>query len=328
MSASQLNAVTRVNLPPRKVPCKFYMSGVCRRGSACWFKHGNESKELPSLNATFTQHEERGGEAETEEEGGEAAGAAAEVMIDQSAPESDDTRRKPAEEGQDTCCICLEVPKVYGLLLNCSHVFCVDCVRTWRKQEGMGSIIVRTAAADTTSQPPNAGAARRMSVTSLGTHDERGDFTDGTGANQVLHRSDLSKCCPLCRQLSDFIVPSAQLPVDPSEADKSPERLTKQEIIDNYLTTLKHIPCKHFKRNRICQFGNDCFYSHAIAQTPAPVPDFVKKSLRGESAVPATAAFPKSLRRQRKPVTWEYVFNSTELAAVARRYHQARYSAA
>jgi E3 ubiquitin-protein ligase makorin len=32
------------------------------------------------------------------------------------------------------CAICSEDPKKYGLLENCNHVFCLDCIREWRRQ--------------------------------------------------------------------------------------------------------------------------------------------------------------------------------------------------
>ncbi|KAH9066675.1 hypothetical protein EDB87DRAFT_1587491 [Lactarius vividus] len=33
------------------------------------------------------------------------------------------------------CAICMEEPVTFGLLADCSHVFCVDCIRNWRGQE-------------------------------------------------------------------------------------------------------------------------------------------------------------------------------------------------
>ncbi|TFY78815.1 hypothetical protein EWM64_g5196 [Hericium alpestre] len=34
------------------------------------------------------------------------------------------------------CGICLEVPTTFGLLSDCSHIFCLDCLRTWRDRDG------------------------------------------------------------------------------------------------------------------------------------------------------------------------------------------------
>ncbi|KAH9072112.1 hypothetical protein EDB83DRAFT_196514 [Lactarius deliciosus] len=33
------------------------------------------------------------------------------------------------------CAICMEEPVIFGLLADCSHVFCIDCIRNWRGQE-------------------------------------------------------------------------------------------------------------------------------------------------------------------------------------------------
>ncbi|KAG6381587.1 hypothetical protein JVT61DRAFT_181 [Boletus reticuloceps] len=32
----------------------------------------------------------------------------------------------------EACCICLEKPTTYGLLTDCSHIFCLECIRQWR----------------------------------------------------------------------------------------------------------------------------------------------------------------------------------------------------
>ncbi|KAI0272477.1 hypothetical protein BC834DRAFT_794201, partial [Gloeopeniophorella convolvens] len=34
-----------------------------------------------------------------------------------------------------TCAICMEEPVTFGLLTDCSHVFCLDCIRNWRGQD-------------------------------------------------------------------------------------------------------------------------------------------------------------------------------------------------
>ncbi|CAG8554306.1 5982_t:CDS:2 [Paraglomus brasilianum] len=39
-----------------------------------------------------------------------------------------------------TCSICYEIPTTFGLLVSCDHVFCIDCVRSWRKSRRQSSI--------------------------------------------------------------------------------------------------------------------------------------------------------------------------------------------
>ncbi|KAG9312955.1 hypothetical protein JVU11DRAFT_6390 [Chiua virens] len=42
----------------------------------------------------------------------------------------------------ETCCICLEKPITYGLLADCSHVFCLECIRQWRAPSGKSPDVV------------------------------------------------------------------------------------------------------------------------------------------------------------------------------------------
>ncbi|EGO22183.1 hypothetical protein SERLADRAFT_451067 [Serpula lacrymans var. lacrymans S7.9] len=49
---------------------------------------------------------------------------------------SDVAKGGPSEEA---CNICLEKPTSYGLLADCSHVFCHQCIIQWRDPEGKSS---------------------------------------------------------------------------------------------------------------------------------------------------------------------------------------------
>ncbi|KAL4063126.1 hypothetical protein J3A83DRAFT_4297584 [Scleroderma citrinum] len=44
----------------------------------------------------------------------------------------------------ETCAICMEKPITYGLLTDCSHVFCLQCIRQWRDKDGKSSDMVST----------------------------------------------------------------------------------------------------------------------------------------------------------------------------------------
>ncbi|KAH6558241.1 hypothetical protein KP509_1Z072400 [Ceratopteris richardii] len=71
----------------------------------------------------------------------------------------------------------------------------------------------------------------------------------GSGADTVV------RCCPVCRVLSYYVVPSVIWYSTPEE---------KQEIIDGYKARVRDIDCKHFDfGNGKCQFGSSCFYKHA-----------------------------------------------------------------
>ncbi|CAL9748095.1 unnamed protein product [Musa acuminata subsp. burmannicoides] len=63
------------------------------------------------------------------------------------------------------------------------------------------------------------------------------------------------RACPICRQLSYFVIPSVIWYSTKEE---------KQAIIDSYKTKLKSIDCKYFDfGNGTCPFGTSCFYKHA-----------------------------------------------------------------
>ncbi|CAI8596183.1 unnamed protein product [Vicia faba] len=64
------------------------------------------------------------------------------------------------------------------------------------------------------------------------------------------------RTCPVCRQLSYFVIPSGIWYTTKEE---------KQEIIDNYKANCRLIDCKHFDSgNGNCPFGASCFYKHTV----------------------------------------------------------------
>lgn len=65
--------------------------------------------------------------------------------------------------------------KKFGLLTGCDHVFCIDCLRHWRKEQ-------KKDASELSSLIP--------------------------GRDDVSSASDRVRACPTCRQVSDFVVPS------------------------------------------------------------------------------------------------------------------------
>lgn len=66
-----------------------------------------------------------------------------------------------------------------------------------------------------------------------------------------------TKSCPLCREITFFIVPSSTWTIDKTE---------KRKIIDAYKRKLGQISCKYFNSgDRVCPFGTSCFYSHRHA---------------------------------------------------------------
>jgi E3 ubiquitin-protein ligase makorin len=72
----------------------------------------------------------------------------------------------------------------------------------------------------------------------------------------------------MCRAHSDYIIPSSQFPVSPSQGE---ENTAKKAIVDRYLSRLQNIPCRYFEQSvedtmpdfrPKCKFGNSCHYAH------------------------------------------------------------------
>jgi len=208
---------TRQNLPPAEVDCRWWKQGYCFRGTACYFRHN------PALTG-----------------------------FDRPRYNENQARSVQSDAIQEQCAICLETPDLFGLLVNCDHVFCLDCIRDWR-----------------------ASAKPKNNI----------DSSDNSSCLKTA-----SKTCPVCRTYSDFVVPSVvfppalptvESPADMGKASGSEGSSAKQEIINGYLDRLKRIPCQYFEESvkqqdgsssfkPICKFGNDCHYAHMHPVTGLP----------------------------------------------------------
>ncbi|KAL5503925.1 hypothetical protein ACEPAH_7997 [Sanghuangporus vaninii] len=89
--------------------CKFYAAGFCKRGDKCWFRHVNSTSGESSI-----------------------------VSSTNTGTSTDPDN----EDGPTICSICQEMPVTYGLLEDCSHVFCLECIRGWRDPSGKSQDIV------------------------------------------------------------------------------------------------------------------------------------------------------------------------------------------
>lgn len=81
------------------------------------------------------------------------------------------------------------------------------------------------------------------------------------GKEAGANATEQARMCPICRVNSFFITPSAHFPRTPEE---------KEEILKNYLSKMKQIPCKHYNNGR-CPFGTSCFYSHGSGENDVAV---------------------------------------------------------
>ncbi|KAK2737016.1 hypothetical protein FQN55_001348 [Onygenales sp. PD_40] len=268
-SAPSSTSGPAIRLPPAQIDCKWWKQGNCRRGSECFFRHDEALAGVdspaghPALETANVQNES----------------ADASASPGPGTAHSPTTASRNLENGEEQCAICLEKPAIFGLLVNCDHVFCLDCIKSWRA----------SSAAD--AQPAGSSLDSRVP-------------------------SKTTKTCPLCRVASDFVIPSSVFPTPP-EPEETEDHATASEdstvmpseptasvkvnpakvkIIEAYLAKLKTTPCRYFeesvqrwrdlepianpdrtvggvihaKFSGACVFGNQCHFAHVNPITQAP----------------------------------------------------------
>ncbi|KAJ3036332.1 hypothetical protein HDV00_002804 [Rhizophlyctis rosea] len=172
--------------------CPFALNGNCKFGDKCRYTHGLQCPSCEKYclhpDASDQEHEEH-----------------LRACIDKQ-DEIDRQNALTDDSESMECVVCME--RVMGKqdprfgLLNCDHCVCLECIRTWRTNEGM----------------------------------------------------DTSKRCPICREVTHFVVPSAVWVVDPAE---------KERVIEDYKYKLSQIDCKHYNHGEgSCPFGTSCHYRH------------------------------------------------------------------
>lgn len=91
-------------------PCEFFKNGQCTKGNQCQLKH--VISDVSGKPEGGTQSQVLGPDAPTTK-----------------------TQNQPEEEVDLTCSICYETPATYGILTECDHIFCFDCINSWRTAE-------------------------------------------------------------------------------------------------------------------------------------------------------------------------------------------------
>ena len=70
------------------------------------------------------------------------------------------------------------------------------------------------------------------------------------------YEKETSRSCPICRVVSDYVIPSEYW-MDTVEE--------KVKLMEDYKNSMSTIHCKFFKRGKgSCPFNNSCFYLHAM----------------------------------------------------------------
>ncbi|KAF8141648.1 hypothetical protein EV363DRAFT_1467263 [Boletus edulis] len=111
--------------------CRYYTTPRgCFAGDDCKFLHGADEKLTPYDKAKVCRYYARGHCSRGDQ-----------CWFRHHLPKValDDER---IQFNAEACCICLEKPTTYGLLTDCSHIFCLECIRQWRSPAGKGPDVV------------------------------------------------------------------------------------------------------------------------------------------------------------------------------------------
>lgn len=169
----------------QRIPCPHYIKGICRYRSMCRLAHvsGSVKHHLPQCKKPPEPLD-----VDPEDLDCKRPAAVSSSSLSDSSIEYSGTYAPAGSISEELICgICLEPlgqtrnnkgeikhnRKKFGLLSSCDHIFCIQCLRTWRYQQKKGTLHVG-------DDPP---------------------ADDAAGSDRV-------RACPACRQPSDFIVPS------------------------------------------------------------------------------------------------------------------------
>lgn len=144
---------------------------------------------------------------------------------------------------------------MYGLLEGCSHIFCVDCIRQWRVNQGKPE---ETVASGVTKQCPLCRAPSRFITPSRSFYP-----AESPKKAEIIEQYKASMAKVPCRcVLRLHLRSSGVLMHDQRHFEASPSY------------------------DRFCPFGRDCFYQHRNADgTPYVFPHGVAHNMRVSTIV-------------------------------------------
>ncbi|ORY52829.1 hypothetical protein BCR35DRAFT_18582 [Leucosporidium creatinivorum] len=128
-------------------PCRWYNYGYCWRGSSCPNSHSTPLQNSDGDDLSFTVHpgSTSAAGAVTLNFGAPpppspspaplaSATASTSAAISNPIPTAPNDQEEDDEE--EICAICYEPQVEWGLLDNCSHTFCMPCIRSWTTPRG------------------------------------------------------------------------------------------------------------------------------------------------------------------------------------------------
>jgi hypothetical protein len=174
--------------------CPFFLQGSCKYGLQC-----KDSHDMGTHCALCRQHF-----CMPQEASAETSAAHMEVC-----PEMQMVLREKEWSSRHVCQLCgqnpLERNDRYGILISCTHPFCLFCIKEYRRTENG-------------------------------------------------HEKDSSRRCPVCKEVSHYVIPCDRFIDDPDR---------KEKLITQFQQSLATIPCAKFSRGLgSCPFGSSCFYAH------------------------------------------------------------------
>ena len=303
-------------------PCRFFLNGYCRMGDKCKFSHDVIMEEFGD---TITNPENN---YNTE------PNHAVRQCIPCKTPSPDleekkmkgDEKGNPKEEEEtatatklepsnQSCGICfeniVESKKRFGLLLNCSHVFCLDCIMTWRESykkrstttatpvtaNGNPDITTTTTTTAAAAVPTNTNNHDNLfrPITLQNPPDPRDFLLEeifNSMQNEALRnatpKQSTTHSCPICRVESKHVIPCETF-----LADKE-----KEEYFETYKEKKSKIKCKRFDGTLgSCPFGKECYYAHLDSQgRDVKESDFKRRELNNNRR----SRYQRQLRRRRR----------------------------
>ncbi|KAI0731156.1 hypothetical protein C8Q76DRAFT_612209 [Earliella scabrosa] len=150
MSSPATASDTTANVPQHDRPvtskprgiCRYYnTSRGCYAGDRCKFLHG-ESERLTPYDKSKVCRFYASGWCRN----GDKCWF---IHVKPGDKSSSATSQPPDDDEDNLCSICYDVPVTFGLLVGCSHVFCLPCIKNWRGSEGKSADMIEAGTTKT-----------------------------------------------------------------------------------------------------------------------------------------------------------------------------------
>ncbi|GCC21821.1 hypothetical protein chiPu_0000211 [Chiloscyllium punctatum] len=281
----------------KQVTCRYFMHGVCREGSRCMFSH-DLSTSKPSTICKFYQKGQcaYGDHCRYDHvrlPGSRAVGpvisrvtctpvaydavaepATAEPTVPVKVTESGRCKKKTLElKDRDLCNRAAEKSKLFPFPPS-------YCNST--KTASHFSEPAKFAYEDIPVKPPSYLDALANVIMVTAVYTFMGMCVKFVDCRYFIlltlsNEEHMSRSCPECRVVSEFVIPSAYWVEDKEEKD---------QLIEAFKQGMSKKACKYFDKGKgSCPFGGKCLYLHAYPDGTLAVPEQPRKQLSSEGNV-------------------------------------------